>query len=87
MVADPRKETEELTLVLTRREYAELIESLKKAEELTTNARQLELDFRMQRIRLERKLRESEPPPDAMSADTRFMSLEDLQKLQRGSGG
>jgi hypothetical protein len=86
VAGDPRKETEELTLTLTRREYNELIDALKKAEELSGNARQHELDFRMQRIRIERKLRESDPPEALGTADTRFMSLDDIQKLQRGGG-
>jgi hypothetical protein len=89
-VVDGRdKETEELTLTLTRREFDELIDTLKKAEELSTNARQNELDFRMQRLRFERKLRESWTPPkqDPGRTPTAFMSLEELHELQKSTKG
>ena len=91
MVDSPDSETEGLTLTLTRREFVELIETLKKAEELSTNARQNELDFRMQRIRFERKLRESwqppAPPKEQERADTTFLSLEELRNLQKNTRG
>lgn len=92
MVDGRDKETEELTLTLTRREFRELIDTLKKAESLSTEARQSELDFRMQRIRFERKLRESTPPTpaekrDLERADTTYISLEELHKLQRETKG
>jgi hypothetical protein len=92
-VVDGRdKETEELTLTLTRREFKELIDTLKKAEALSGEARQNELDFRMQRMRFERKLRESTPPTPATKAaleraDTTYISLEELHKLQRETQG
>lgn len=94
MVDGRDKESEELTLTLTRREFKELIVTLQKAEDLSTSARQNELDFRMQRIRFERKLRESLPPTryEAVDdketlarADTKFISLAELHALQRGS--
>lgn len=86
MVDGRDKEEEVLTLSLTRREYSELIGALQRAEDLSVAARANELDFRMQRIRLERKLRESLPPVrDLERADTKFMSLEELQSIQRES--
>jgi len=86
------KETEELTLTLTRREFKELIDTLKKAESLSSEARQSELDFRMQRMRFERKLRESTPPTPAARkdferADTTYISLEELARLQKETQG
>lgn len=92
MAGEQDREEEELTLTLTRREFKELIETLLKAEELSTNARQNELDFRMQRIRFERKLRESWAPAPVTKAeleraDTKFISLDELRKLQKNSQG
>lgn len=88
MVDGRDKETEELTLTLTRREFKELIDTLKKAEELSGEARQHELDFRMQRLRFENKLRESMPPIKGLErADTTFLSLEELHELQAKTRG
>lgn len=84
MVDGRDKEQEVLTLSLTRREFTELIAALRHAEALSAAARMNELDFRMQRIRLERKLRESMPPArDLERADTKFMSLDELRDIQR----
>jgi hypothetical protein len=85
------RDDEELTLTLTRREFKELIETLFKAEELSTSARQHELDFRMQRMRFERKLRESWAPSPVDKralerADTKFISLDELAALQKTAG-
>jgi hypothetical protein len=72
------KSTDRIQIELTVDEFGSLIAALKKAEELSTAARVNELDFRMQRLRLESKFRDSVPPPPPGVEDTRMASLRDL---------
>lgn len=75
------KPTDRIQLELTVDEFGSLIAALRKAEELSTAARVNELDFRMQRLRLESKFRDSVPPPPPGEEDTRMASLQDLVTL------
>lgn len=94
MAQESDKDTDELTLTFTRRELNQLVDTLRKAEEVATAARASELDFRMQRMRLERKLRASLaptlPPPDVRArlerADTKPISLAELKELTKSKG-
>lgn len=61
-------------------EVGSLIAALRKAEEIAVAARGHELDFRIQRVRFERKFRDSVPPPPD-GEDTRMADLKDLIDL------
>lgn len=61
-------------------EVSSLIAALRKAEEIAVAARGHELDFRIQRVRFERKFRDSVPPPPN-GEDTRMADLNDLISL------
>lgn len=80
---------DEIVLKMSVREYAELVEALRVAEVNAAGARAHELDFRMQRIRLERKFRDSKPPEveDSGTGDTQFMSLEQIAEMTRKPRG
>lgn len=81
---------DDVTLTMSVLEYAELVSALQRAESAATDARANELDFRMQRIRLERKFRDSKPPtaPESLStADTQFLNLEDIMDMVRRGRG
>ncbi len=75
-------DNEIIALHLARRDLNELIESLRKAEELCASMRQHEHDFRMQRIRLECLRRASVPPPSLPQREsTRFVAIDDVAEL------
>lgn len=77
-----------VTLTMSVLEYAELVATLQRAEDAAAVAKTNEFDFRMQRIRLERKFRDSKPPTapeDIGTADTQFLNLEDIMDMVRRS--
>jgi hypothetical protein len=74
---------EVVVLRLTRGEFKELIAVLQAAEETSAAARKSELDFRLQWHRLERMLRDSEPP-GARRESTRYVEIADLGPKKRG---
>lgn len=74
----------EITITLTLREYAELLDVLRRAEDLSVAARHNELDFRMQRSRFERRYQGSRPPVSSLGTqDTKYIDLKDLMALIR----
>lgn len=74
------KPTDIVTIELTVDEFGSLLAALRRAEEISAVARANELDFRMQRMRFERKFRDSVPPPPD-GEDTRMADLRDLVDL------
>lgn len=75
-------DNELLEVRISRRDLAELIDTLKKAEELCEGMRASAQDFRMHRVRLEMLRQSSEPPPPERRESTRFMTLDDLKKKE-----
>ncbi len=73
-------DNELLAVHISRRDLAELIEVLKKAEELCDSMRSNAQDFRMQRVRLEMLRTSSVPPPPEARESTRFIELKDVAK-------
>lgn len=74
------KSSDIVTIQLTMDEVGSLIAALRKAEEIAVAARGHELDFRIQRVRFERKFRDSVPPPPD-GEDTRMADLKDIIDL------
>lgn len=77
-----------IALHIARRDLDELIDTLRRAEELCQSLRQHEHDFRMQRIRLEVLRQASVPPPPPVAPDrresTRYVQLTDLAAKKKG---
>ena len=82
----PPNDNEILAVHISRRDLAELIETLRKAEEVCETMRATAQDFRMHRIRLEVLQKQSEPPPPIVPPDrresTRYVLVEDLGDLR-----
>lgn len=78
----PANDREIVVLRISRRDLAELIDTLREAEQLCESFRQKEHDFRMQRIRLEMLRQPSAPPPSALPPErresTRYVQMADL---------
>lgn len=74
-----------IALHISRRDLSELIDTLRKAEELCQSIRHNEHDFRMQRVRMEMLRQSSVPPPPPTSdavperrESTRYVLMTDL---------
>lgn len=75
-------DNEILAVHISRRDLAELITTLQRAEELCESMRAGAQDFRMQRIRLELlQLSSVPPPPPERRESTRYVMVEDLRDL------
>jgi hypothetical protein len=85
-VSGSTNDKEILAVHISRRDLAELIDTLKKAEELCESMRAAAQDFRMHRVRLEVLQKQSEPPPSVLAPDrresTRYVMVEDLGDLR-----
>ncbi len=75
------KDNELLAVHISRRDLAELIDVLRKAEELCENMRSNAHDFRMHRVRLELLRNASIPPPiePERRESTRYLTADDLR--------
>lgn len=87
----PLNDNEILAVHMSRRDLAELIAILQKAEDLCEGMRANAQDFRMHRVRLEVLRNSSVPPPAQVPIErresTRFVLLEDLGAKKEPEGG
>lgn len=84
-MSPPPDDKEILAVHISRRDLTELIDILKKAEELCEGMRTNAQEFRMHRVRLEVLKQSSVPPPLQVTSErresTRYVTVEDFGDL------
>lgn len=88
-MSPPSNDKEILAVHISRRDLAELIDTLRKAEELCESMRTNAQEFRMHRIRLELLKQSSVPPPPPAPErreSTRYITMDDLNQLGAKKG-